>query len=364
MRIVEAMIASIIIIVGISTTSHFASVFTTKEGGDLEDDGQRVLSVLDNTDLISDIIDNEGNWKSKLRTLLETLLPIDTFYNLTMVSGLTGQPIGEPVTNAEGQDLSSSRDAVSLQQVVTISMPPARIAQRELDVILAIDRSDSMNDTEPGRQHCKFYYVKEAAKAFVDQLDPTKDRVGLVSFSGDNDSYSDDDATLEWPLTNDFQQVKSTIENLTIGGRTNMGEAFVKADGEFMAQNRSSAVQAVIFLSDGMANEPHFEEALEIHANHTGDTPCPLAQQYARNESERVKYRGVIIYTIGLGAETTDFDEQLLIEIQTDEIRTDGYYYAPLSEELTDIYRAIAEDLLLDVRYDFVVITLTLVKAG
>jgi len=359
MRIVEAMIASIILITGIATTSYFSSVFTVKEGGDLEEDGRRVLHVLDNTDLISEVVENRGNWRSKLKNLLATLLPVDTYYSLTIFSELTGQPIGEAITNAEGQNLSSSLDAISLQQIITISVPAARIEERDLDVILAIDRSGSMSDIEPGDDYSKFYYAQEAAKAFVDQLNASRDRVGVVSFSGDDDQYSDDDAMLDSPLTGDFQSVKSTIENLTTWWRTNMGEAFVKANNEFIANNRTDVIQVVVLLSDGMANEPHFDEPPENHTSHSGDTPCPVAQEYARNESKEVSDRGVLIYTIGLGAETYRFDAELLEEIQTN-----GYYYAPSAEDLRDIYLAIAEDLLFEVRYDFIVITLTLVKAG
>lgn len=358
MRVVEAMVACVILIVGLSTTAYFSSVFTAVEGGDLEEAGQGVLQVLSNTDLIKQVIQNEGGWESRLRSLLKTLLPPDTFYNLTLMSGLRGQPIAV-ITNTLGQGPPSSQNAVSLQRIITVSLPLARVEYRELDIILAIDRSGSMNDKEPGDDYSKFYYAKEAAKAFVDQLNASKDRVGLVSFSGDNDNYSYDDATLESPLTNNFQEVKYKIGNLTTWWRTNMGEPFIKASEEFMAYNRSSAIKVIILLSDGMANEPHFDEPSEMHANHYGSTPCPVAQQYARNESKKVSDRGVLIYTIGLGADTYRFDEQLLKEIQTD-----GYYYAPSGEDLMDIYMAIAQDILFEVRYEIVILTLTLVKAG
>ncbi len=355
MRVVEAMIACVILIIGISTTAYFSSVFTAEEGGEIEEAGQGVLCVLDNTDLIKQIIQNDVGWESKLKCLLETLLPPDTFYNLTLVSGLTGQPIAA-VTNMIGQDPSLSLDAVSLQQITTISLPLARVEYRELDVILVIDRSGSMDDKEPGDQYSKFYYAKEAAMAFVGQLNASKDRVGIVSFAGDDDQYSDDDATLDSPLTNNLEEVKTVINNLRIIGpvaRTNMGAGFAKANEEFMAHNRSGAICAVIFVSDGVANRP-----CPHYPMHTGDEPCPVAQQYARNESKKLSDNDVLIYTIGLGAETWRFDEQLLKDIQTS-----GYYYAPSGKDLMDIYMAIAQDLLFAVKYEIVVLTLTLVKA-
>jgi len=96
----------------------------------------------------------------------------------------------------------------------------------------------------------------------------------------------------------------------------------------------------MILLSDGVANRPYNET---------------YAKEYARSQAEIAA--GVIIYTIGLG-DPSYFDEELLKEIQTN-----GYYYAPSAEDLTDIYLAIAEDLLFIVKYEIVVLTLTLVKA-
>jgi len=345
MRVVESMIACVILIIGLSTTAYFSSIFTTEEGGGLDEIGQNIFHVLDKTDLIKQIIQNEGDWESKLKTLLETLLPPDTFYNLTMVSGLTGQPIAGAITNMEGQVFSSSLDAVSLQRVVTISLPLARIEQMALDVILIIDRSGSMGQSEPGDQHNKIYYAKQAAKTFVDQMNASKDRVGLVSYS--------DGATLDIGLTNNFQQVKSKIDNLSPNGYTNMGDAVKKLNEEFFAHNRTGATLAMILLTDGVANRPC------PHSPQHVEETCPYAREYALNESGKAEDHSILIYTIGLGANARDFDEDLLKEMQTN-----GYYYAPSAKDLMNIYMAIAQDLLFAVKYEIVVLTLTLVKAG
>jgi len=345
MRVVEAMIACVILIIGLSTTAYFSSVFTTEEGGDIEEAGQGVLHVLDSTDLIKQVILNEGDWESKLKSLLETLLPPDTLYNLTLVSGLTDQPIAV-ITNMMGQDPSLSLDAVSLQQVITVSLPLARIEQRELDVMLIIDRSGSMNEKEYGDPNPKIYYAKEAAKTFVDQLNASKDRVGLASFS--------DTASLDIALTSNFGQVKSKIDSLTVSGYTNIGGGVNKANAEFSSNGREGTLWAIILLSDGMANRPcpHVPTCDPYKG-------CDYARDYARNESHTASEMGTVIYTIGLGSDTKSFDEGLLKEMQTN-----GYYYAPSGQDLMDIYMAIAQDLLFAVKYDIVIITLTLVKAG
>jgi len=345
MRVVEAMIACVILIIGLSATTYFSGIFTTEEGGDVEEVGQGVLHVLDNTDLIKQIIQNEGNWESKIKTLLETLLPPDTFYNLTLVSGLTGQSFAV-ITNMMGHDSSLSLNAVSLQQVITISLPLARNEYRELDVMLIIDRSGSMNEKEYGDVYPKIYYAKEAAKVFVDQLNASKDIVGLASFS--------DGASLDSSLTNNFGEVKSKIDSLTASGYTNMGGGINKANGEFSSHGREGTFWAIILVSDGMANRPCPHDP--VCDPYVG---CPYAREYTRNETQIASGMGVAIYTIGLGSNTSSFDEGLLKEIQTN-----GYYYAPSAGDLTDIYMAIAQDLLFTVKYEIVVLTLILVKAG
>ena len=331
MRVVEAMIACVILIVGLSATTYFSNVFTTEEGGDLEEVGQNILHVLDNTDLIKQIIQNEDNWESKLKSLVKTLLPPDTSYSLTLVSGLTGQPIAA-ITNMMGQGSPSSLNAVSLQRIITISLPLTRIEQKELDVMLVIDRSGSMNQTYKGKT--KITWTQEAAKAFVSQMDATKDRVGLASFATE--------ATLDIGLTSNFQQVDSAIDSLRAVGERNMGDGIEKANQEFASDGRGSSTWVMILLSGGVANRPYNET---------------YAREYALSQAEIAEGLGVTIYTIGLG-DPSRLDEGLLKEIQTN-----GYYHAPSAEDLMDIYKAIAEDLLFAVKYDIVIIKLTLVKA-
>ncbi|MEM2110816.1 MAG: vWA domain-containing protein [Candidatus Bathyarchaeia archaeon] len=360
MRIIEAMIACAILIFGIFATSYFSSVFTTEEGGDLEEAGQSVIHFLSNTDLIKQIIQNETNWDSKVRSLITTLLPPGTFYNMTLVSGLSGQFLADPICNME--ELSTlNLDVVTLQQVVTVSLPLTRTVERNLDVIFIIDRAHSMREKEPGDEYSKYYYAHRAIAAFAEKLNATKDRVGIVSFSGNNNAFpNDNDATLDLPLTSNISQVDSTLNKIqTTWNRHDFGYAFKLAYDEFNDNGRSEATRAVIFLSDGVCNDPWFNEDGNEHAKHKFEIPCPVAQEYARNESRKVSELGVLIYTIGLGANTTCFDEPLLKEIQTN-----GYFYAPSGKDLMGIYDAIVKDLLFEVKYDIVILTLTLVKTG
>jgi Mg-chelatase subunit ChlD len=174
----------------------------------------------------------------------------------------------------------------------------------------------------------------------VNKLNMTRDRVGLTSFSTD--------ATLDCFLTNNTGTINNKINQLTANGYTNIGGGISKANEEFVNHGRPDAIWVIILLSDGVANRP---------------SPEDYARQYAIDQADCAKIlndKGVRIYTIGLGA-PQDLDEALLKEIAFDESK---YYHAPTAAELESIYIAISKDILLQVKYDIVIIQLNLWGSG
>jgi len=334
-RIIEALIACIILLAGLSASIIFSSIYSVAKASELEEVGINVLHVLDNSGVIREVIQNQNNWESEFKELMGTLLPPETFYNLTLFSSITNQPIVW-LTNVVGQDFSSGADVVSLQHVSTVSFPYIIREKQKIDIILIIDRSGSMNEKEPGDEFSKIYYAKEATKIFIDQLNMSLARVGVVSFSSE--------ATLDVQFTNNTDEIKSVIDSLVASGYTNMGDSINTANGHFQSNGRSDSFWAYILLSDGKANRP---------------LPESYAREYAISESENSAELGIATYSIGLGANTESFDEELLKQIATE-----GYYYAPSAEVLIDIYTAIAKDLLFTVKYDVVTLQLTLLRGG
>jgi len=206
------------------------------------------------------------------------------------------------VTKEVSPDFFDEGDTVTITINISGEGEPALI-HNPVDVMLVIDRSGSMAGQ-------KLSAAKNAAKTFVDQLNSSYDRSGLVSFN--------DHATLDQPLTFVQQDVKDEIDDMTAGGYTAIGDGILKALTELASNGREDAYLFEVLLSDGM--------------NNRGTIPLEAAEDAAAN--------GVIIFTIGLGS---DADGETLQEIAD---ATGGdYYYAPDSSDLEAIYQEIAEEI-------------------
>jgi hypothetical protein len=111
-----------------------------------------------------------------------------------------------------------------------------------IDVVLVMDRSGSMDNDRPSRMGS----AKAAAKTFVAEMNPDRDRIGLVSYSND--------ATCALHLTGDYSRVNSTINGLDPSGWTATRKALYAAIQEMVARKNPAAVHAVILMSDGEYN--------------------------------------------------------------------------------------------------------------
>jgi Mg-chelatase subunit ChlD len=192
------------------------------------------------------------------------------------------------------------------------------VEHNPIDVMLIIDRSGSMAGT-------KIAGAKTAAKTFTTFL-VENDSAGLVSYS----TTATLDQGLKLMDTSNKTSLNSSIDSLTAGGTTNIGDAIYTATGEFLSNGRTNPViWAEILLTDGQANEP-FNDAPTYNQD----------IEYAVNASINASEEGIIIYTIGLGS---DADNATLKEIAN---KTGGqYFFAPDTTGLEQIYKKIAETL-------------------
>ena len=176
-----------------------------------------------------------------------------------------------------------------------------------LDIVLVTDISGSMDWEWKGER--KLDSVKKAAKTFLNLMDKTNDRVGLVSFAGS--------ATFDLYLTNDFHRAKNTIDGYSAGGYTNIGDALTKAVNELKTLGRPEAAKAIIFLTDGNITTGMREyEVLTGPVNDAADND-------------------ITIYSLGYGG-PSNLKEDFLTDVAEN---TGGkYYYVPSPEELENIY--------------------------
>jgi hypothetical protein len=243
------------------------------------------------------------------------------------------------------KDVSSPSVVVGEPVTVTLTLTGAGNPigeRRPLDVILIMDRSGSMAWDRPST---RLSAAQDAAIAFIGELDPTLDQVGLVSYATD--------ATLNMGLTSDFTSVESAINALSATGATNMGDAIYTANGEFGDNGRTDALQVGILLTDGLPNKPDgdgsgFEE--------------PDAA-YARTAAQAAHDADITLYTIGLGADISHYflDDNPASEhtynpgdpaghpYDYDGLAYIGggkYYHAPTGDDLQDIFEALAGELI------------------
>lgn len=200
------------------------------------------------------------------------------------------------------------------------------------DVILIIDKSGSMSpDYGPNNFEDKMTNAKEAAKGFIDLMDLTKHRVGIVDFSSK-------DMIGSYPLSTDKTAVKDYISAINSNGGTATGDAVSVAMG-MLADHRPEAQPVIVILTDGDATEPK-----------------GTAYEYAKQKAAEAKEAGIVFYTIALLNPSANPDASgpntLLKEMAT----TAAHHHFVLgSTGLSEIYAAIVKEIGQASAYDVVV---------
>lgn len=142
------------------------------------------------------------------------------------------------------------------------------LEKKGMDIVFAIDVSRSMDaqDVMPSRLMRALIQIS----AFLEQLDT--DRIGIIAFAGV--------ATLECPLTDDFEAVRIVLQGLNsnTGERpgTNIGSALSLAAQAF---SQASAANSIVLISDG---EDLSGEAMK--------------------QAKLLKDKGIRLYTMGVGS--------------------------------------------------------------
>ena len=176
-----------------------------------------------------------------------------------------------------------------------------------IDVILALDSSGSMNQSDSGNIRV------EAAKNLVGMMNPAIDKVGVVIWN--------DTIVFSQPLTDNFGKIGDLLSmaSTPLGG-TCMGEA-LNTSISLLSQDTGNASKVIIFLSDGK------EESCSVN-----EMPC--------GSGLAAKNANILIYTIGLGSSA---DENALKCISS--ATGASYHYAQNSEALVPIFGGISRTI-------------------
>lgn len=203
--------------------------------------------------------------------------------------------------------------------------PPINVVKPN-DVILVIDKSGSMSGE-------KMTSAKNAAKGFIDLMDFTQHRIGIVDYSGDTSIDSFD-------LTSDAQSAKNYVDTINSNGGTSTGKAIEKAT-ELLSNHRSEAQPVIVLLTDGEA---------------TGTGDGLNAFDYTLKKAEEAKNAGIVFYTIALLNANDNPDTSAPNILMKNMATTSHHHHFILgSVGLAEIYAAIVQEIGLASAYDVLV---------
>ncbi|MEC0244674.1 IPT/TIG domain-containing protein [Paenibacillus chitinolyticus] len=198
------------------------------------------------------------------------------------------------------------------------------------DIILIIDRSGSM-DPKNNNGEDKMTNAKNSATGFIDLLDFTKHRVGVVDFASDV-KFKD--------LSSNPADVKSYINGIKASGGTNTKLAIEKAR-ELLRGHRTEAQPVILLLTDGEATEP---------------APVENARKLALEQANGAKSEGIVFYTIALLKQNENPNTSAPNLLMKDMATTAQHHHFVLgSVGLAEIYRAIVEEIGMASAYDVTV---------
>lgn len=182
---------------------------------------------------------------------------------------------GEPASAADylqvTRQVTPSEITTEGEATVQLSVtgtPPVSVT-RPNDVILVIDKSGSMSGE-------KMTAAKDSAKGFIDLMDFSVHRVGIVDYSSANNVKT-------FPLTTDASAAKAYVNTIQSNGGTATGAAIDVAKSELLREPREGAQPVIVLLTDGDATEP-----------------SGTAYQYALDKAAEAKDAGIVFYTIAL----------------------------------------------------------------
>ncbi len=157
------------------------------------------------------------------------------------------QAADSPLQPSNGVDPDQPRTTLQLPgaQVIDQVRNVWWLIKRKTNVYLVVDTSGSMDGQ-------KLANVKEALAVFVNQIEGTDERIGLIEFWGEVDLLVRLDR-----LGDNRGALLNAIDGLEAGGDTALLDGVAQAHKELFQLNDSERINAIVVMTDGMENASH-----------------------------------------------------------------------------------------------------------
>jgi hypothetical protein len=182
---------------------------------------------------------------------------------------------------------------------------------RGMDVILAIDSSESMLKPTVDGSMSRINAAQDAAVEFLSLLNFTADQAGVVSF--------DKTAVIDHTLSSDQSSIAAAINSLDIATETRIDLAFTVAQQELTGIRHENNYQIIVMLSDGR--------------------PWGTDETAVLAAANNAKAAGITIYTIGYGENA---NQNVLRGAASSK---EHYYFSPSTAEINQIFTDIINSL-------------------
>ena len=232
------------------------------------------------------------------------LIDADAAFPMINAHVLVLDKTGQPVRDLGQEDFELSEDGIPVKITSFLGA-----GQQAVTAVLVIDRSGSMGDQG------KMKGAQEAAKVFVSLAREDMDSLGLLVFDNTVKTLS----PLKRVSTSDKDILGAQIDAVGPEGGTAFHDAVYAAAAQLQG---ASGRKVVIALTDGLDNQSRRSVGQVI---------------------EFAKDNHIPVYTIGLGSSSRNIDASRLKELAGE---TGGeFHQTPTADQLTELYRKIAQEL-------------------
>lgn len=254
-------------------------------------------------------------------------------YNTTPDSGSTGDVTVDVSSLSHEKYITKNTDGTYDLTLSVAGATGSSTKKKEIDVLLIVDKSGSMQDTLAGGNNdnyskSRWKASKDAIQTLIDNFNANKDKLdvkySIVTFSGSkgnwDSTWNDAEVNQEWAYSNEFTVSNSDSWDQGSGvldfapeGGTNYAAGFREGKSQLKTA-RSTAQKVVIFLSDGEPTYYYNSKGMTVGAGNADADDAtyygvPTSNPDSCSRAAYTEASGITnanyFYTIGLGTESS-----------------------------------------------------------